>query len=361
MTLTPHRPARPAGQRGTARLAWVDAGRGLAIALVVLHHAIGAFDDLGFGSPVLVEASELVRTMRMPLFFALAGLVATSWVAPEASWRRLVDTKLVVLGWAYVLWMVLRAAWFGVVLPSPRQSPGPAELVERLWLPEAGWFLFTLGVFFLAARATARAPSWLVIGTTIALSVAAYAAWLRTDNPAWDGALRYACFFVIGVRARHHLVGLGERTTPRRAAAVVGLWAAAWIVLDLAGVRSVPGVHTGLRLGGVASGVCLAVVCARSELLRRLGRATLPVYLAHQLIVLPGAALVVGAVGLDLTGHPLAGLAVLVLPFGLFALALTASWALGEWAARSRFAWLFAPPPALLAATSGGRVPSGVR
>ena len=187
------------------------------------------------------------------------------------------------------------------------------------------------------------------------LSVAAYAEWLRTDNPAWDGALRYACFFVLGVRHRAALLDLGRRATPGLIVAVVGGWAAAWIVLDLAGLRSTPGVHTGLRLGGVVAGVCLAVACSRSGLLQRLGRATLPVYLAHQLVVLPGAALLVGAVGLDLAGHPAAGVLLALLPFGLFAVALGSSWALGEWATRSRCAWLFAPPPRLLALTSGAR------
>lgn len=358
MTLAPERRAGDGATlrrevEDVGRAAWIDAGRGLAIALVVLHHAVGAFAALGAGSPLLVEASELVRTLRMPLFFALAGVVATSWVAPGASWRRLVGTKLVVLGWAYVLWMVLRAAWFGLVLPSPRQSPGPAELVQRLWLPEAGWFLVTLGVFFVLARAVARVPSWAVLATTVVISAAAYEEWLRTDNPAWDGALRYACFFLLGVRGRDQVFALARGATPARIAAVVGLWAAVWIVLDAAGLRSVVGVHTALRLGGVAAGVCLAVACARSAGLRRLGRATLPVYLAHQLVVLPGATLVVGLVGADLLARPAAGPVLLVLPLLLFVVALAVSWSLGEWAARSRLAWLFAPPSGLLALTSG--------
>lgn len=344
----------PSSERSSGRVDWVDAGRGLAISLVVLHHAVGEFYDLGLGTPALLLVSEVLRTMRMPLFFALAGTFAVRWASPATSWRRLLGGKVLVLAWAYVLWIGLRAGWFALVQPGTRESPPLDELVVRLWMPGGGWFLFTLVVFFLAARATWRVPPRLVLAATGLLSVAAYAEWLRTDNPGWDGALRYALFFALGLHARGLLLEGASRVTRRRAAAVLVGWVVAWFAVYGAGLQEVPGARTGLRLVGVAAGVCLAVLLARHERLRRLGRLTLPVYVSHQLLVLAGAGWIARTGVLD--GRPvLTALAPLVLA----AAALAATWWFARHADDLHLGWLFSPPRALVRRASGSPALSG--
>jgi len=342
----------------TTRVDWVDAGRGAAIALVVLHHAVGEMHDLALGTPALDLASEVLRTLRMPLFFALAGTFAVRWAAPSTPWRRLLGVKVLVLAWAYALWAVLRSAWFAVVQPSPQESPPLDVLVQRLWLPEGGWFLFTLVLFLVAARAAWRVPAWLVLAATAVLSAAAYAEWLRTDNPAWDGALRYALFFALGLHTRGLLLGGAARVTRPRAALVLAGWVGLWFAVYGAGLQDVVGVRTGLRLVGVAAGVCLAVLLARHVWLRRLGRCTLPVYVTHQLLVLPALGYAARTGLLD--DRPAVAA---LLPLVVAAAVLAATWWFGEHAERLRVGWLFRPPVPLarVASGRGERVSAGAR
>ena len=73
--------------RGSAttapRVAWVDAGKGLAISLVVLFHSARWLDGLPSDTVVWQTVNDVLATLRLPLFFTLSGLFAAKWlVAP---------------------------------------------------------------------------------------------------------------------------------------------------------------------------------------------------------------------------------------------------------------------------------------
>src|SRR5450755_3715567 len=90
------------GPAASARHDWMDAGRGLAIVLVVLLHSeewLGtAGVNLGWWPTIDAVASDL----RMPLFFTISGLLATKWVT--AGWPRLLSGKVTMLVWVYLAW-----------------------------------------------------------------------------------------------------------------------------------------------------------------------------------------------------------------------------------------------------------------
>src|SRR5688500_13089579 len=95
-----HDPA--VGPRTAVRLAWPDAARGLAIGLVVLSRATKRTWSTGYEVSVLREVNETLRSLRMPLFFAVAGMFATKWTT--VPWSRLARGKLLFFAWVFVLW-----------------------------------------------------------------------------------------------------------------------------------------------------------------------------------------------------------------------------------------------------------------
>ncbi len=92
----------PPSGRAPRRLAWPDAARGLAIGLVVLYHATNWTWSTGYEVSVLRDFNETLRSLRMPLFFAVAGMFAGKWMT--VPWSRLARGKLLFFAWVFVLW-----------------------------------------------------------------------------------------------------------------------------------------------------------------------------------------------------------------------------------------------------------------
>lgn len=86
------------------RVQWVDAARGIAIILVVLHHSIQGALDADIASDNWSVVTEFVRTMRMPLFFACAGIFAGKWIRTK-TWGEMLRSKVLLLMWVYLLWL----------------------------------------------------------------------------------------------------------------------------------------------------------------------------------------------------------------------------------------------------------------
>lgn len=111
------------------RLRWPDAARGLAILLVVVLHATRALGDLdlsGAWGTVLAgwdRVNAALGAMRMPLFFAVAGLFAREWV--RGPWRALLASKVALFVWLLLLWPFVRALYWLCELPGASRAGRP--------------------------------------------------------------------------------------------------------------------------------------------------------------------------------------------------------------------------------------------
>ncbi len=120
------------------RLRWPDAARGLAILLVVVLHATRALGDLdltGAWGTVLAgwdRVNAALGTMRMPLFFAVAGLFAGKWV--RGPWRALLASKVALFAWLLLLWPFVRALGY-LLGPSSRATRPGARGARRARAP----------------------------------------------------------------------------------------------------------------------------------------------------------------------------------------------------------------------------------
>lgn len=315
---------------------WVDAARGIAIALVVLLHASKRTTAAG-SAGWWVDLSDMLATMRMPLFFAVAGLFAATWVGPGRSWPSMLRAKVLLFAWVYAVWVLVRFVWFQVF---PGAGGSFADAVRRLVEPAgAGWFVVALAVMFVVAKAVHAAPAHRVVAVAALSSIVCLAGWVRFGNPVWDGVGEYTVFFLLGVTLRERVLALSRSVPAWVTLAVPAGWALLYLGLAAGGLESAPVVGFLLRLAGVAAGVGLALRVQRWAWLRALGRGTLPVYLGHQLLVISVAGWLATAVTLD--RHPLLAHTV---PLLLTVALVAVTYAFGRVAPRIGLGWLFATP-----------------
>ena len=318
-----------------ARIAWPDAARGLAITLVVLHHAIQFTGEAGLAVPAWDALTEFLRTMRMPLFFMAAGLFAGKWT--RAPWRDLFRSKILLFAWVFAIWEVIRWGTFNLI-PRESEESGILNLVLHFFIwPIGGWFILVLGIFFIVARLTARLDRRIQLAAAAAISIVWFSGF-TTGNRAWDGMLLFYVFFVFGCYWRDWVTARAERLTWWAGAAIVVAWGAAAGVLGIFHLGDAPVLGFALRVLGLAGGVAIALGLQRFAWLCGLGTKTLPIYMVHPILIFAAVSGV-----LALGGAQWAGVG-WWLPPAVGALALLASLGIAIAAPRIGAAWLFETP-----------------
>jgi len=318
------------------RIQWIDAARGVAILLVVLHHAMQVASSSGYSSALWKEVSEAFATLRMPLFFTLSGLLAVNWMSK--SWRELLTNKVATFVWLYLLWQAVTVS-VRLLFPTGTLTGGTVvrQLVIAVSTPiipqNSLWFLWALAIFFVLSRLIFQlAPAWLVLSVSAVLSALVFSWTIYIKNPGWSGALENYVFFALGLYGALLIRAFADRVTAIQALAVVAIWAAAVFLTDYrALLLNVP-----IRLLGVAAGVAIGVLLARSRVLRAAGSRTLVFFLPHYIIL--------GMLGLIVVQVDLGANARMWLPVALFAITLAAAVALHALAHRLRADWFYRLP-----------------
>jgi uncharacterized membrane protein YcfT len=346
------------------RVEWIDAAKGLAIILVVVLHATEAVSTTTWaqGSTQIAvwdEVNYAVGSLRMPLFFAMSGLLATKWV--HAPWGRVLGVKVALFVWLLVLWPFVRAAGYllgaavsgspdpvadamssldlpdavASALPGPLATMATTVLLAPVWPFGIRWFIWALAVFFVVARAAHRVPPQIQLAVAALISVLALVGVLDPPNRGWDGVLTYVFFFFAGVYLRPAILRWGETLTPFRGSVTVLLWIACVVAFFL---WPNPVLLVLSPLVGVVAGIAVGRALAGLRLLRFVGTRTLVVYLTHMLVI--HAALLGSGPLLERLGPAFVTVDIMALSV----LAVAVSLAAGAVAARSPFAWLYALP-----------------
>lgn len=319
------------------RVTWADTAKGIAIVLVVLHHAAQRLLYDGLAAPGWLYATEMLRTLRMPLFFLVAGLFAAKWLMKP--WAELGRAKLLLFGWVFALWTAITWLVMNLEPGGAAFRNGASDLVREFAWPEGVWFLYALAIFFVMAKVTGRAP----VPVQMALAAAAATAWfggvVYVGNHTWDGIGQFYVFFLLGCYGREVLFRAVERVGLTVRLLLIASWVGAYVIAEQFGLVDALGVSFGLRLLALGAGISLATFLAGWSALQYLGRHTLPIYVSHQLIVATVAWFIAASGFFD--GYRLAAL---ILPIVLAAIGLALSLALMVAADRLNLGWLFAAP-----------------
>ena len=337
--------------RSTGRYAWVDAGRGLAITLVALYHATDWL-SVGFDTATWHLVSEILATLRMPLFFMLAGLFAGKWLT--ASWSSLWRSKLALFVWVFLVWGVIGsiASVIGRLMQGVELGDFSPLAILRAWLlsPIAPrfelWFIWALALFFIAAKLLRRVDPRVQLAVAAVVAAVALSGW-ETPNIGWSGVLKYFVFFLAGLYLKEHVLRWGRRPPGPVLVGTFLAWAALSVAIPTFGLRDVPGLYFANCVLGVLAGISLSRALVRVPRLSGIGSNTMPVYLTHTpLIILISFGLVAfdRIVPLDV----IAG----ILPPVVAALAVTLSLLIHSAVSRGPLALLYATPRVLVRSAS---------
>ncbi len=273
------------GQSGKKqRLAWIDTARGLAIILVVFIHATQWVQEAPIRIGLWDDINEVVSTLRMPLFFMCAGILATKWL--YASWADLIAKKVFFLGWVFAIWQVVGSLEAVVAAQITGDQLTPVRMVVSLALSPVRprfelWFIWALAIFFVITRLTSRFPLAPQLAVGALMASVAFSDLIPEVNLGWNGFLKYYLFFVIGSYYRPLLLTLANRLTKPLALAATGGWLAIATLTYVTGLIYLPGVGLVVRLFGLVAGIGVALLLQNIKLFSYLGSRTLPIFLAH--------------------------------------------------------------------------------
>lgn len=274
----------------TTRVAWIDIAKGVAIALVVVHHALEFLTAYGWTAGPLYRADSGLTTMRMPLFFAVSGLLASNAIRslPLAQlWNR----RILLLAYLYVLWGIVRAVWFSFV-PWPLGELDPwMQLLLSPIQPWSGlWYLYALALYLAIAWVARSLPVAAQLMGAAVISVLFASGFVHLgDGYTWRSIGTYFFFFMLGVHARGLILRFADRVTWLTGLGTLAIYGAlAFGVSTIAPPQRWIGTLP-VAVVGVAAGIALAVLLAKVNIIgsgiAAIGLRTLPVYVMHVLVI----------------------------------------------------------------------------
>jgi len=288
---------RPAGEPpqrpvdlAPGRTAWVDYAKGIGIVLVVFGHVLRGLHaaKLPMDEALFQRVDSVLYSFHMPLFFFLAGLFFFDSLSRRGA-RGLLANKLDTIVYPYLVWSLLQGS-FEVVLSQWTNGKTGWDDVLRLWEPRAQfWFLGALFLTVLLGTLFYGRLKRHELSYILPSAVLMYALAGNLVHPSvFDQTMTYFVFFALGVAAPPLLQRIVDRAAlaaPLSLAVFAGL---AWHFHAVAGRRYT---DLGLEAGALAlAGIALVVTCSqwlaggRWTLLRRLGEASMVIYLVHILV-----------------------------------------------------------------------------
>jgi fucose 4-O-acetylase-like acetyltransferase len=279
--------------KSAARMAWLDAAKGIGIILVVAFHVVGGALRSGLlpQNGLLDDTFYAVYTFHMPFFFFLSGVLLKDRLHNRAEVKSLILASGLKLLYPYFLWgyiQVLVIFALGKFVNTPI-SLGWLDIVSPLWSPPSQfWFIYVL--FFLQMIAVLFL--WFSMDLAL-LCVAVMARVLAASfglQTVIDEMCLFGIFYVAGVL-------LGPRMKqwptmlrhPALVSAVLLVVASANAMWALgAGITNYYSLYTlPAAIIGTAALLALSAVpqVSSNAILNLLGRRTLTIYLTHILCV----------------------------------------------------------------------------
>jgi threonine dehydratase len=280
----------------TARHEWVDVTKGLCILLVVLYHVVDKQYLQSFDLPGLARAGWTAVIMglvplRMPVFFLVSGFLASKSL--HRPWDSALGPRVLSPYYLYVVWLAIHLLWFLFapdIADEHHQVNSLGEVLLNLVIGLTSlWYLYALAAYFVIAKLALRAR-WATVAIFALVNIVVEAHWLPIGGQ-FAALLQNVVFFLVAIYAPEWVARLAHphlRKT-RAIAGVVGL-ALLLVIKRQLGLDDAPGMLLALSclscLGAVST---TAWACSRSlsgtRVLGILGRATLPIYVLHILVV----------------------------------------------------------------------------
>jgi fucose 4-O-acetylase-like acetyltransferase len=256
------------------RVGWIDAARGLGIILVVYAHAARALVDILPARALFDTIDRAIYAFHMPLFFFLAGLVATRSLGRGKLAAS--KHKLWTVAYPYLLWSLIYGL-IEVCFSRYTSSPLHLEALARIhWEPVGNmWFLYALFMCHMVS---------IVIWPSRIAFTALFAALFVLTFPYPFSYLHISMpYFLIGVFVGRSGVPILHDTKPVVLLAGAGtiLFIAAFSATEMFSLAESPPLAVGLASAGIAGSIGFAALARSSRVLLLLGQASLSIYVMH--------------------------------------------------------------------------------
>jgi fucose 4-O-acetylase-like acetyltransferase len=268
---------------GGTRIVWIDATKGLAIALVVFGHVLGGILTRNWlsSSGPWRGVYEFIYLFHMPAFFMISGLLLYDGARSEPVAAFI--SRIGSVAWPYFLWdVVVRWSLQPFIGPFMSSEPPSTTALGLLMLGLAGelsWFFWTLFLVQAIYILLAGIPAPILLSISIMLSSLLSEANLGTLRNLID----FMPFLLLGATARPYLDRLRiDGTMLQLAAALlvffflaVAVWQG-WTILQP--------VKLACSVAGIFATIALVQCFPRSlqsGLLASLGVASLAIYILH--------------------------------------------------------------------------------
>lgn len=287
----------------------IDIARALAIIGVVFNHSIDGMSSSGFldERSWLSEINQALYVVRMPALAFLLGLFIPAALSKRGPTGYLRE-RLTFAIYIYVIWFFIQMI-VEILTSSLKNNPRPVLDLIQIWsMPAHLWFLPYIAVSTLVIVSVRVRDSHLAAKMIlIVIATVSVLAWGWNPNIFGLRGLSILIFTALGAH-----IGLEKMGTMLKLG--VGTWCLAGGIglvgfLVLYHLGAVPGTQNvpreaglsfaessvvgiasaGGALLGIVTLLAIAAVLSRVPFLRtalqRVGRATLPIYLAHILVV----------------------------------------------------------------------------
>jgi len=269
------------------RIEWIDLVKATSVLLVVFMHATNVIADLGGPSWVMGAIqgfNQLVEPVRMPIFFLVSGMLASS--AIRRPWRQTLN-RTTGMFYLYVTWILLYTG-FTVLLGASLHEPFTAILFAK----SGYWYLYAMALFFIVAKLLRNQPAWLVVAVAIVPNL------LRPLVDQIFGAIipgtlftsmtLNIAFFLAGAYFKDVVAGVAQKATVMHTVALGALSVVTgllWMNTPSTAGQS----YFLLSVVWVAFGISLAVQLTRNgapSWAKYVGSRTLPIYVAQWPVLL---------------------------------------------------------------------------
>ncbi len=269
-----------------SRITWIDVARGLAIILIVMHHAR---DYALIAIPV--HSSDMMRWayvepllvhIRLPLFFTLSGALAFG--LGKGSDTKIKSRRALSLTAVYFAWSLVM---LGIVPLWPGDGwyfVGTKELAMLLTGQSVLWYLWALVVAFSVTAVTRSLPAWMMLAGACIVA-ALFGQHHAASGETWRQVGFYLPCYMFGARYGGALLRLAAWRNLR----AIGFLTILYMLL-LNPLFAVPGADlvrsgAGAALGIIASSALVAAYPVAASRFAWLGQRTLPIYVLHFPIV----------------------------------------------------------------------------
>lgn len=274
---------------GDQRVAWIDHAKGICIAAVVGMYATLYVQGLVGADGWMQHWADFAKPFRMPDFFLLSGLFLARTL--DRPWRDYLDTKVVHFIYFFALWTTIY--FVATVLDGNFQAGENLWLTYFWWYVEPFhmlWFIEMLPIYFVVTRATRKVPWIMMLGLAAALQIWAPDTGVRQLDRFGE---RYVYFYA-GYIFAPMFFALADwtRSCPRRALALLAVWAFANEALVLAGIADWRVVSLILGIAGASAVIMVASLFStvrKMDWLRYMGEHSIMVFLAFFAVMVASA------------------------------------------------------------------------